>query len=1185
MQEEGGFHNFRRYILHGARLGDYFDLILVGGRARVECLTVGWDRLSDSGVMLLHDDGTVDFQTGIPNDCSFVKLTSREPTPETISLLFMSKSPEPLRNLLISLRGLQLNARVEDNLGQTSAVQSGRILFINTYYSGFIKSLYQAHPDLSSFPYWQQKRFVQEHCFGDSDFYSSGMIAAGWAADDIVINCTELQASWSKEQGCSLQDINLIAREQIRRFNPDVIYLQDLGLASTDFLESLRPYTRLIAGQIASPLPPHADLGGIDILFSSFPHFIEEFRRRGKTAWYQPLAFEPRVLQRLPRFERAYPATFVGGISPHHGKGFETLQTIAELVPVDFWGYGADLIPPDSPVRQRHHGEAWGMEMFAILQQSAITLNRHIDVAGDYANNMRLFEATGCGALLITDYRSNLNELFKIGKEVVAYRSPEEAAELIKYYQNNPEEAAAIATAGQERTLRDHTYTRRMEQSAEILERHLRYNREKRQFQFPASISAGYRPVAESEITVNMIEGWKDEGIPAKQRGLVQYELEQMYNGQVRPHFGALADLVRPIVHNGSSVLELGCASGYYYEIMEYLLGRRIDYTGVDYSDAMIAMARDFYPRAHFFAEDAKKLSFTSHQFDLVISSCILLHVPDYRQHIEETARVAREWIVAHRTPVCRTGLTRRMAKYAYEVETVEFCFNEDEFLGLFSEQGFDLVAERVIHEMPDQDEYCVSYLFKRKPPEIPPETASTSRSNSRKPDFPAQRGPVVLVSRAIAFTFPLSYAYLAGELRRQGEDVRILFKDIPAEALVRQIMSLEPLVVGFGSLYPELAEIKTLIRMLDKAGRRFPVVIGGQMVTPIPEFSVKVTGADYGILGEGELIFAELVQRLRTGVDVSDVKGLVIRDGDDIINNGAGAYISDLSTGLPPIPYDLFPVEQWLPIGKWYANNLPQPHWKREDRVINVHGGRGCPFSCNFCYHHSKPRYRDIPVMMDEAQEALIRFDANMLYFSDDLVLATPNRARQLIDAIGNLDRPVSFQVSTRFDILARMDNSLLRDLKRAGCRSMGLGLESGSDRILKIIGKNCTVQQIDDGLDRLYRVGIYPTTAIMVGQYSETLEDAAASIALMQKAVQRDPFINFAFTLATPFPGSALHRYIFEKGLLKDEQEFYDRYFSDVGDFKQVVNLSSMHDAEVKAALLALQRVYAEEKQQRCI
>ncbi len=70
--------------------------------------------------------------------------------------------------------------------------------------------------------------------------------------------------------------------------------------------------------------------------------------------------------------------------------------------------------------------------------KSFITINRHIDVAENYANNMRLFEATGCGALLITDYKDNLNELFEIGEEIVAYRSPEEAAALIKYYLSNP---------------------------------------------------------------------------------------------------------------------------------------------------------------------------------------------------------------------------------------------------------------------------------------------------------------------------------------------------------------------------------------------------------------------------------------------------------------------------------------------------------------------------------------------------------------------------------------------------------------------------------------------------------------------------------------------------------------------------------------------------------------------------
>lgn len=716
LQEEGGFHNFRKYILHAAKLGESFDLILVDGRARVECMAVGWDRLSPGGIMLLHDAQRPDFDAGIPADCCFVRLTApgRTRLCETPSLLFMSKTAESLKGLLRGIRRLNMDVRIDDNLGE-SVIPAGRILFINTYYTGFLKSLYQKHPALVTLPYWQQKRFIQESCFGDSDFYSSGMTAAGWDSDDILFNCAELQAAWGRENGFPANDAGLIALEQIRRFQPDVVYLQDLSLATTAFLEKLKPHTRLVAGQIASPLPPQADLAGIDILFSSFPHFVQEFRRLGKTAWYQPLAFEPRLLQRLPNRKRTHPATFVGGISPNHGKGLETLQAIAEIVPIDVWGYGAASIAPDSPIRKQHHGEAWGLDMFSILQQSAITLNRHIDVAGDCANNMRLFEATGCGALLVTDYRYNLNELFEIGKEVVAYRSPEEAAALIKYYQANPEEAAAIARAGQKRTLANHTYTQRMEQTAEILGRHLRYGREKGRFPLPPSVSSGYRHVTGSDSAELLTEGWKDTSIPTLQRGLVQQELEAMYMGEVRHHFAALSDLIRPLVHDGSSVLELGCASGYYYEILEYLLGKRIEYTGVDYSDAMISMARDFYPRPDFIAADAKSLPFADRQFDLVISSCVLLHVPNYCEHIAETARVAREWIVAHRTPVCRNHPTQHMVKQAYGVETIEFRFNEQELLQLFLSQGFELVAERALNVTNDSDTYGISYLFKRR--------------------------------------------------------------------------------------------------------------------------------------------------------------------------------------------------------------------------------------------------------------------------------------------------------------------------------------------------------------------------------------------------------------------------------------------------------------------------------------
>ncbi len=717
-KEDGSFINFRRYILCPASFNTRFDLILVDGRARCECLAVGWDLLAPEGVMILHDAARPEYQSALPNDCYFVRLTSNDLDEygDRASILFMGKQPEPLYELLQQLQRTNIpSAWVGHNLGNLPA-PVGKILFLNTYYSGFLKDHYQRYPELSEEPYWQQKRSLLEQCFGDSDFYSAGMRAAGWDADDLIINAEPLQLIWAAEQKLPCQDLGSILLAQLEQFAPDVVYIQDLSIATTELLAQFRQRgVTLIAGQIASPLPPQTNLDAIDLLFSSFPHFVEEFRSQGKAAWYQPLAFEPRVLQRLPAVPRTLPVTFVGGLSPHHGRGLEQLTAIAAREPFDVWGYGSQHLPADSPLLAQHHGEAWGLDMFGVLRQSAITLNRHIDVAGDYANNMRLFEATGCGALLITDYHSNLHRLFEIGREVVAYRSPEEAAALISYYRAYPEEAATIAAAGQQRTLHDHTYTARMNQTSEILERQLRYQREKGRYPLPSAVSYGYRTLDENEATEHLAMAWQHKELPARQRGLVQQELEQMYAGSIRPQFAALAELSRPYLRDGSIVLELGCSSGYYYEILEYLLGIHINYTGVDYSEGMIAMARDFYPKPQFFCADAKSLFFADRQFDLVISSCVLLHVPNYRQHIEETCRVARDLILVHRTPVCRNNPTVSMAKQAYGVETIEYRFNEQELLNEFELHGFSPSTLIEISGCPEGDEYSVSYLLRRE--------------------------------------------------------------------------------------------------------------------------------------------------------------------------------------------------------------------------------------------------------------------------------------------------------------------------------------------------------------------------------------------------------------------------------------------------------------------------------------
>jgi len=112
--------------------------------------------------------------------------------------------------------------------------------------------------------------------------------------------------------------------------------------------------------------------------------------------------------------------------------------------------------------------------MYEVLARSRIAINRHIEAANGYANNMRLYEATGVGTLLMTESRKNLPELFAPGGEVVTYEGDADLVAKLRHYAQNDTERERIAAAGQARTLGEHTYRLRMEELAEILRAHLR---------------------------------------------------------------------------------------------------------------------------------------------------------------------------------------------------------------------------------------------------------------------------------------------------------------------------------------------------------------------------------------------------------------------------------------------------------------------------------------------------------------------------------------------------------------------------------------------------------------------------------------------------------------------------------------------------------------------------------------
>lgn len=369
-----------------------------------------------------------------------------------------------------------------------------KILFVDTYYARFLVDFYR-RGQLAAKPYAEQRAALLDACFGIADYYSRHLRPLGIESEELIANCPPLQLQWAREQGArhalsplpprwsaselagrvlsQIRALLPILAEQVRRARADVLYFHDLTLVPPDLLRELKKSVKLIVGQIASPLPPPDYLLPYDLILTSFPHFVERLRAGGRASEYFRLGFEPAVLARVGTPPKRWACTFVGGISRVHGRGTTFLEYAARHADVDFFGYGAEALSADSPIRPRHHGPVWALDMYRALAESELTLNRHIDVAEGYANNMRLYEATGMGTMLLTDRKSNLGDLFEVGKEVAAYDSAEEAVELIRHYTSHPDERDAIARAGQARTLRDHTYERRMHELAAILTRYL----------------------------------------------------------------------------------------------------------------------------------------------------------------------------------------------------------------------------------------------------------------------------------------------------------------------------------------------------------------------------------------------------------------------------------------------------------------------------------------------------------------------------------------------------------------------------------------------------------------------------------------------------------------------------------------------------------------------------------------
>lgn len=373
------------------------------------------------------------------------------------------------------------------------------IFLVDTYYQAVIDSLgFGSGVNLTS-GYKDAVDTLVDYGFGTGGAYRRELIALGWDARISVPNAPALQKKWLQESqhsapiskgwsyGLYAARVPLLRRflhliphiqgtlyKQIVALQPDVVFVQDLNILTPQMAKAIRQHTRLLVGEIASPLPPKPYFTRYDLIISALPSIVDRVRAWGGKSEYVPLAFDSQRAVYSPASQRPIDAIFVGSFSRHQPQTLPLLQAVAQRVPgFHIYGPASETEIREAGLTEFYKGQAWGQDMFDLLGNSKVVVNRHGTIAGDYAVNMRMFEATGCGAALVTENKSNLTDLFTPGSEVFAYDNPDQAAETVNRTLRNPKLLDTVALNGQKRTLTSHTYAERAETLSQLLESYL----------------------------------------------------------------------------------------------------------------------------------------------------------------------------------------------------------------------------------------------------------------------------------------------------------------------------------------------------------------------------------------------------------------------------------------------------------------------------------------------------------------------------------------------------------------------------------------------------------------------------------------------------------------------------------------------------------------------------------------
>src|SRR4030043_535121 len=382
-----------------------------------------------------------------------------------------------------------------------------------------------------------------------------------------------------------------------------------------------------------------------------------------------------------------------------------------------------------------------------------------------------------------------------------------------------------------------------------------------------------------------------------------------------------------------------------------------------------------------------------------------------------------------------------------------------------------------------------------------------------------------------------LGIGYIAGYVEKFSHHQIEIFDahtyGLNASRAAEKILERKPDVVGIHSITDNRFKAIALAKELKKRNKNVIVLMGG------PHFSLTAKNAleivpeiDFIIKGEGEKSVVQFLNILENKGDISEVSGLAYRTKSGEIMEKP---LTDLIMNLDE-----------LPMPAWHLFDLKEynkPIDGTNVRSIGVLSARGCPNVCVYCANtRSVLRLRSPKNFVDEVEYLYKTYGYKGFDFWDDTLTMVNIHVVEICKKIIERKLDIVWYARARVNTV---DKKLLELMRKAGCIRISFGVESGSPRILKIIKKNITIDQVKNAVRWSSEAGMAVMTNFMVNLPDETLDDLKQTIDLMKWLRQiKNSYPAYGFTVI--YPGTELELMAKEKGLMPKDFSWNSPYES---------------------------------------